>query len=88
MAAIKFLSLPDKGYSRRRCIYSSIWCRSVRVDGVKFLINEKTFYFKGYGKYEDTFPNGRGINLPMNTKDISIMKWQMLEQAIIHTVKR
>ncbi len=50
--------------------------RSVRVDGVKFLINEKPFYFKGYGKHEDTFPNGRGINLPMNTKDISIMKWQ------------
>ncbi len=50
--------------------------RSVRVDGVKFLINERPFYFKGYGKHEDTFPNGRGINLPMNTKDISIMKWQ------------
>ena len=50
--------------------------RSVRVDGTKFLINEKPFYFKGYGKHEDTFPNGRGINLPMNTKDISIMKWQ------------
>ena len=50
--------------------------RSVRVDGVKFLINEKPFYFKGYGKHEDTFPNGRGINLPMKTKDTSIMKWQ------------
>ena len=50
--------------------------RSVRVDGTKFLMNEKPFYFKGYGKHEDTFPNGRGINLPMNTKDISIMKWQ------------
>ncbi len=50
--------------------------RTVRVEGNKFLINEKPFYFKGYGKHEDTFPNGRGINLPMNTKDISIMKWQ------------
>ena len=50
--------------------------RSVRVDGIKFLINERPFYVKGYGKHEDTFPNGRGINLPMNTKDISIMKWQ------------
>ena len=46
--------------------------RSVRVDGIRFLINEKPFYFKGYGKHEDTFPNGRGINLPMNTKDIAI----------------
>ena len=50
--------------------------RTVRIDGTKFLINEKPFYFKGYGKHEDTFPNGRGINLPMNTKDISLMKWQ------------
>jgi beta-glucuronidase len=50
--------------------------RTVRVDGTKFLINEKPFYFKGYGKHEDTFPTGRGINMPMNSKDISLMKWQ------------
>lgn len=50
--------------------------RTVKVEGAKFLINGRPFYFKGYGKHEDTFPNGRGINLPMNTKDISLMKWQ------------
>lgn len=50
--------------------------RTVRVEGNKFLINNRPFYFKGYGKHEDTFPAGRGLNLPMNTKDISIMKWQ------------
>lgn len=50
--------------------------RTVRVEGTKFLINEKPFYFKGYGRHEDTFPNGRGMNLPMNTKDMSLMKWQ------------
>ena len=50
--------------------------RTVRVEGTKFLINEKPFYFKGYGKHEDTFPNGRGVNMPMNIKDISLMKWQ------------
>ena len=50
--------------------------RTVRVEGTKFLINERPFYFKGYGRHEDTFPNGRGINLPMNTKDMSLMKWQ------------
>lgn len=48
----------------------------MRVDGTRFLINEKPFYFKGYGKHEDTFPAGRGLNLPMNVKDISLMKWQ------------
>lgn len=50
--------------------------RTVRVERGKFLINEKPFYFKGYGKHEDTFPAGRGLNLPMNVKDISLMKWQ------------
>lgn len=50
--------------------------RTVRVDGTRFLINEKPFYFKGYGKHEDTFPAGRGLNLPMNAKDMSLMKWQ------------
>lgn len=50
--------------------------RTVRIDGTKFLINEKPFYFKGYGKHEDTFPGGRGINMPMNIKDIALLKWQ------------
>lgn len=50
--------------------------RTVRVDGVRFLINGMPFYFKGYGKHEDTFPNGRGMNIPMYVKDISLMKWQ------------
>lgn len=50
--------------------------RTVKVEGGKFLINGQPFYFKGYGKHEDTFPAGRGLNLPMNVKDISLMKWQ------------
>ncbi len=50
--------------------------RSVEVRGNQFLINGKPFYFKGYGKHEDTFPSGRGINVPMYIKDVSLMKWQ------------
>ena len=50
--------------------------RTVKVDGTKFLINGKSFYFKGYGKHEDTFPGGRGMNMPMYVKDMSLMKWQ------------
>ena len=50
--------------------------RTVRVDGGRFLINDQPFYFKGYGKHEDTYPAGRGLNMPMNVKDISLMKWQ------------
>lgn len=50
--------------------------RTVKVEGSRFLINGKPFYFKGYGKHEDTFPNGRGYHPVMNVKDISLMKWQ------------
>lgn len=50
--------------------------RTVEVKGNKFLINGRPFYFKGYGKHEDTCPAGRGLNVPMNVKDISLMKWQ------------
>ncbi len=50
--------------------------RTVEVKGTQFLINGRPFYFKGYGKHEDTFPSGRGLNMPMNAKDMSIMKWQ------------
>ncbi|MFR8316998.1 MAG: beta-glucuronidase [Catenibacillus sp.] len=49
--------------------------RTVKVSGNRFLINGQPFYFKGYGKHEDTFPNGRGFNPVMNAKDISLMKW-------------
>lgn len=50
--------------------------RTVRVDGHHFLINERPFYFKGYGKHEDTYPNGRGLNEAMNVKDLALLKWQ------------
>ena len=50
--------------------------RTVEVRGTQFLINGRPFYFKGYGKHEDTFPHGRGENLPMNAKDMSLMQWQ------------
>ncbi len=50
--------------------------RTVEVRDGKFLINGEAFYFKGYGKHEDTYPAGRGLNIPMNVKDISLMKWQ------------
>lgn len=50
--------------------------RTVKVEGARFLINGRPFYFKGYGKHEDTFPNGRGFNPVMNAKDLSLMKWQ------------
>ncbi|MGL4394493.1 MAG: beta-glucuronidase [Brevinema sp.] len=49
--------------------------RTVEVKEGKFLINNKPFYFKGFGKHEDAHVNGRGLNEVMYLKDFSLMKW-------------
>lgn len=48
--------------------------RTVEVSDSKFLINGKPFYFKGFGKHEDSYLNGRGINEVANVTDLNIMK--------------
>ncbi len=49
--------------------------RTVKVEGDKFLINGRPFYFKGFGKHEDSFFHGRGLDQCLNVKDISLMRW-------------
>ncbi len=49
--------------------------RTVEVKDGKFLINNKPFYFKGFGKHEDAPVSGRGLNEAMYLKDFSLMKW-------------
>ena len=46
----------------------------IRVADGQFLINEKPFYFKGFGKHEDTFINGRGLNEAANLLDLNLLK--------------
>ncbi|GAA0365015.1 beta-glucuronidase [Alkalibacterium iburiense] len=48
--------------------------RTVEVKGSQFLINNKPFYFKGFGKHEDTYLHGRGLNEPSNVLDLNLMK--------------
>lgn len=49
--------------------------RSVEVKDGKFLINNKPFYFKGFGKHEDTPLRGRGFDEAANVMDFNLMKW-------------
>ena len=49
--------------------------RTVKVAGDKFLINGKPFYFKGFGKHEDSAFHGRGLDEVLNVKDVSIIHW-------------
>lgn len=49
--------------------------RTVEVRDGKFLINKKSFYFKGFGKHEDSNIHGRGFDEAINVKDFNLMKW-------------
>ena len=49
--------------------------RSVEVKQGQFLINDQPFYFKGFGKHEDTYYNGRGLNEVTNVMDFNLIKW-------------
>ncbi|BFT71533.1 beta-glucuronidase [Paenibacillus sp. P36] len=49
--------------------------RTVEVNDGKFLINDKPFYFKGFGKHEDSAIHGRGFNEAANVLDFRLMKW-------------
>ncbi|MDE6723088.1 MAG: beta-glucuronidase, partial [Eubacterium sp.] len=57
------------------CYYQKFGVREVEVKDNQFLINGKSFYFKGFGKHEDSEIHGRGIDEALNVKDISLMKW-------------
>ena len=49
--------------------------RTVRVEGTKFLINNEPFYFKGFGKHEDTPVRGKGHDDAFMVHDFALMDW-------------
>ncbi|MBF0775877.1 MULTISPECIES: beta-glucuronidase [unclassified Streptococcus] len=52
----------------------SFGIRSIHVKNGQFFINHKPFYFKGFGKHEDTYINGRGLNEAANLMDLNLLK--------------
>lgn len=48
--------------------------RTVAINSGKFLINGEPFYFKGFGKHEDSYVNGRGLNEAVNVLDLNLLK--------------
>ncbi|TDZ19340.1 Beta-glucuronidase [Colletotrichum orbiculare MAFF 240422] len=53
----------------------SVGVRSVRVEGNRFLINGKPFYFTGFGKHEDTPIRGKGFDPAYMIHDFGLMSW-------------
>ncbi|WP_028611603.1 beta-glucuronidase [Paenibacillus harenae] len=57
------------------CYQQPVGIRTVRVEGKQFFINNKPFYFKGFGKHEDSDARGRGLDEAINLKDFNLLKW-------------
>ena len=55
--------------------HQSVGVRSVKVDGIRFLINDEPFYFTGFGKHEDLPVIGKGHNDPYLLHDFELLKW-------------
>ncbi|TKA58689.1 hypothetical protein B0A49_13730 [Cryomyces minteri] len=49
--------------------------RTIEVRGNKFLINNKPFYFTGFGKHEDTAVRGKGHDPAYMVHDFQLMDW-------------
>ena len=49
--------------------------RTVKVDGIEFLINGEPFYFRGFGKHEDVAVLGKGHNDAHLLHDFELLKW-------------
>ncbi|MFD2306943.1 beta-glucuronidase [Enterococcus termitis] len=49
--------------------------RTIKIENNKFLINDKEFYFKGFGKHEDFPVIGKGLNSAVTNLDKNLMKW-------------
>lgn len=49
--------------------------RTVEVDGTRFLINGEPFYFKGFGKHEDTPVRGKAHDDAFMVHDFALMEW-------------
>ena len=55
--------------------HQSVGVRTVKVDGIRFLINDEPFYFTGFGKHEDVPVIGKGHNDPYLLHDFELLKW-------------
>jgi beta-glucuronidase len=49
--------------------------RTVAVQGGQILLNGQPVKLNGYGRHEDFFASGKGLNLPLLVKDFQLMRW-------------
>jgi beta-glucuronidase len=49
--------------------------RTIAVEGGTILLNGKPVQLNGFGRHEDFFASGKGLNLPLLVKDYQLMRW-------------
>ena len=49
--------------------------RTVAVQGGRILLNGRPVHLNGFGRHEDFFASGKGLNLPLLVKDYQLMRW-------------
>ena len=53
----------------------TVGIRTVEVRGIQFLINGEPFYFKGFGKHEDSAVRGKGHDDAFLVHDFALLDW-------------
>ncbi|XP_072159329.1 beta-glucuronidase isoform X1 [Bemisia tabaci] len=49
--------------------------RSLSWSNTTFMINNKPIYMRGFGRHEDSAIRGKGVDLPLITRDYNLIKW-------------
>ena len=68
-----WLTSPNHGDDVYRLTHVGI--RSITWNATNFMINNKDFYFRGFGRHEDSDIRGKGLDLPLIARDFSLIKW-------------
>ncbi|XP_066900942.1 beta-glucuronidase [Halyomorpha halys] len=72
---IRLLSLTQKNNHVQDIYRQRIGIRTIHWTNSSFLINGKPVYLRGFGRHEDSDIRGRGLDLPLVTKDYNLLKW-------------
>ncbi|CAG7731679.1 unnamed protein product, partial [Allacma fusca] len=65
----------DSGSNERDVYRLNVGIRTISWTDRQFLINNKPFYFRGFGRHEDFNVRGKGIDNVMLVKDHNLIKW-------------
>jgi beta-glucuronidase len=49
--------------------------RTIEVSGTRLLLNGEPVRLRGFGKHEDFFFHGKGLDLPVLVRDYELLKW-------------